>query len=291
MQIHPSPARASRRTGSFLLLALMLATLQYSVAAPSALAAPKPKPPKTSSISLVPTITSISIVNGNLLASGTVTAVIKGVTTTVPFTGVPVNIGLHNPQPPGAVCPVLDLSLGPINLNLLGLVVQTSPICLTVTAEPGQLLGDLLCAVGNLLNGGLSLSDILSGLGINDPITGAVILPGLSTTQLSQLTAGLTSLLNQALLQLLNAILTAINPGGSCGILHLVLGPLHLNLLGLVVDLDNCSGGPVTVDITAQTGRGNLLGNLLCELLGGGALSPGLTLGQILDRILSLLNQ
>jgi hypothetical protein len=49
----------------------------------------------------------------------------------------------------------------------------------------------------------------------------------------------------------------------SCPILHLVLGPLDLNLLGLVVHLDK-----VVLDITAQPGPGNLLGNLLCAVAG-----------------------
>jgi hypothetical protein len=48
---------------------------------------------------------------------------------------------------------------------------------------------------------------------------------------------------------------------GSCQILHLVLGPLDLNLLGLMVHLNQ-----VVLDITAQSGSGNLLGNLLCAV-------------------------
>src|SRR5919205_1240892 len=48
---------------------------------------------------------------------------------------------------------------------------------------------------------------------------------------------------------------------GSCQILHLELGPLDLDLLGLKVHLDK-----VVLDITAQPGPGNLLGNLLCSL-------------------------
>lgn len=48
---------------------------------------------------------------------------------------------------------------------------------------------------------------------------------------------------------------------GSCEILHLDLGPLDLNLLGLQVHLDE-----VVLDITAQAGSGNLLGNLLCSI-------------------------
>jgi hypothetical protein len=48
---------------------------------------------------------------------------------------------------------------------------------------------------------------------------------------------------------------------GTCQILHLELGPLDLNLLGLMVHLNQ-----VVLDITAQSGPGNLLGNLLCAV-------------------------
>jgi hypothetical protein len=105
--------------------------------------------------------------------SGTVTATIKGKTSTTPFT-VPVNISLAADQSAATDCPVL----GPINLDLLGLVVETSPICLQIVAHPGDgLLGDLLCAVGNLLNGGLSLDQILGGQGLLDSL-GVTLLPG-----------------------------------------------------------------------------------------------------------------
>jgi hypothetical protein len=49
----------------------------------------------------------------------------------------------------------------------------------------------------------------------------------------------------------------------SCAIVGLVLGPLHLDVLGLVIDLNR-----VVLDIVGQTGPGNLLGNLLCALTG-----------------------
>ncbi|HJQ73322.1 MAG TPA: hypothetical protein VJ814_00430 [Gaiellaceae bacterium] len=51
------------------------------------------------------------------------------------------------------------------------------------------------------------------------------------------------------------------NSNGTCTILDLTLGPLHLDLLGLVVDLNQ-----VHLTITGQTGNGQLLGNLLCGL-------------------------
>jgi hypothetical protein len=49
----------------------------------------------------------------------------------------------------------------------------------------------------------------------------------------------------------------------SCEILHLDLGPLFLDLLGLQVDLSR-----IVLDVTAQAGAGNLLGNLLCAVVG-----------------------
>jgi hypothetical protein len=51
-------------------------------------------------------------------------------------------------------CDILHLELGPLDLNLLGLVVHLDQIVLDITAEQGALLGDLLCAIANLLDGG-----------------------------------------------------------------------------------------------------------------------------------------
>jgi hypothetical protein len=59
-----------------------------------------------------------------------------------------------------AACNVLNLTLGPLNLNLLGLVVTLNQVHLNITAVPGSLLGDLLCDVANLLNSGGALSGL-----------------------------------------------------------------------------------------------------------------------------------
>ncbi len=71
---------------------------------------------------------------------------------------------------------------------------------------------------------------------------------------------------------------------GSCQILNLVLGPLDLDLLGLVVHLDT-----VHLNITADQGPGNLLGNLLCAVTGLLDNTGGLNL--LLGQIAGLLNQ
>jgi hypothetical protein len=237
--------------------------------------------PRPTGINLIPNLTSLTFSNGQLLAGGNVTTIVNGQTNLIPFSGVPVNISLAEDQTGAGACPILDLALGPITLDVLGLIVETSPICLQLTAYDGAgLLGDLLCSVAGLLNGGLNLEQILSGLG-----TGT--LPGLSTAQLGQLLPAVQNLLNGALANLLDAVVTGLERGNGqqCGVLHLELGPLNLNLLGLEVILDDCDGGPVVVDINAERGPGNLLGNLLCGLLRGGRLDLGATLEQILGLL------
>jgi hypothetical protein len=55
----------------------------------------------------------------------------------------------------------------------------------------------------------------------------------------------------------------------SCRVLNLILGPLDLNLLGLVVELYGPNrNSPVTVTITSFPGQG-VLGDLFCGLSGG----------------------
>lgn len=64
----------------------------------------------------------------------------------------------------GAACPILHLTLGPLDLNLLGLRIQLNQVNLDITAQsgPGNLLGNLLCDIANLLNGGGALGQIVN---------------------------------------------------------------------------------------------------------------------------------
>jgi hypothetical protein len=77
------------------------------------------------------------------------------------------------------------------------------------------------------------------------------------------------------------AVALPVTVQATCQILHLEIGPLDLNLLGLMVHLDQ-----VVLDITAVSGPGNLLGNLLCAI--AGLLDPG---PGPLGAIVALLNQ
>ena len=98
------------------------------------------------------TITSFAVNSaGQLVANGTFTgtAVVGGVTQTV--TDTPAS----TPLQATGTCRILDLTLGPLHLDLLGLVVDLNQVHLTITAQqgPGNLLGNLLCAVAHLLDG------------------------------------------------------------------------------------------------------------------------------------------
>ena len=105
-------------------------------------------------------ITRFATQNGQLVAIGTLTG-----TLTNTLTGVTQNVSqqvvLPVAQATGS-CTILDLTLGPLHLNLLGLVVDLNQVHLTITAQQGSgnLLGNLLCAVANLLNGGSPLTSL-----------------------------------------------------------------------------------------------------------------------------------
>lgn len=71
----------------------------------------------------------------------------------------------------------------------------------------------------------------------------------------------------------------------TCDILFLDLGPLSLDLLGLTLDLSQ-----IVLDVNAVGGAGNLLGNLLCAVVGlldGFALLSAIT--QLLENVNAIL--
>ncbi len=68
------------------------------------------------------------------------------------FVSIPINKGTV--QKAKANCQVLDLVLGPLDLNLLGLKVHLDKVVLNIVASSGAgaLLGNLICAVAGLLD-------------------------------------------------------------------------------------------------------------------------------------------
>src|SRR5215213_6738835 len=91
--------------------------------------------------------------------TGTLTDALGNVIGTV--TNVPVTIPVIGGS---GTCQILHLELGPLDLNLLGLMVHLDQVVLDITAQRGGgLLGDLLCGIANLLNSGSPLGS-LAGL-------------------------------------------------------------------------------------------------------------------------------
>jgi len=105
----------------------------------------------------------VQVVNGVLSAVGQLTGNVIDSTGAV---AGPVDQSITMPLQATATCEILNLTLGPLDLNLLGLAVHLSQVVLNITAVPGagNLLGNLLCAVANLLNGGGPLSTLLNGV-------------------------------------------------------------------------------------------------------------------------------
>ena len=94
-------------------------------------------------------ITRFAVQNGRLVALGTLNGVLTA-TTITPVVDFPVAL----PVAVQSTCDILHLELGPLDLDILGLVVHLDQIVLDIDAEaaPGNLLGNLLCAITHLLD-------------------------------------------------------------------------------------------------------------------------------------------
>jgi hypothetical protein len=97
--------------------------------------------------------------------------------------GTPTLVALR-PAPAGVMlaqattCQVLDVALGPINVNLLGAQVALGAVSLSINGQSGTPVGDLICAASDLLGnvaGVVNLLNSLLGLvtGLLGGLTGA----------------------------------------------------------------------------------------------------------------------
>lgn len=138
----------------------------------------------------------------------------------------------------GRACQILNLNLQQLNLVLLGLNVHLDRVHLVVTGQPGGgVLGSLFC---QLAHARASAARAAAARSMNTWLRRHPLKPLSFTVPVSPVTA--------------HAAVTA------CPVLDLILGPLNLNLLGLVVDLNQ-----VHLTITATPGGGTL-GDLFCGL-------------------------
>lgn len=158
------------------LLASSLALIAMMALTPTAFAAPTNAPATqvtnvvrgttTTGATLTATLSNIvfSNVNGVLTLTGT----LNGTLTTasgqvIPIVDQLISVAVTSTS---TTCPILNLVLGPLHLNLLGLVVDLSQVTLTITAVsgPGNLLGNLLCSVAHLLDSGASATALANAL-------------------------------------------------------------------------------------------------------------------------------
>jgi hypothetical protein len=128
---------------------------------------------------------------------------------------------------------------------------------------------------GGTLNGVFNIANFA----VND--AGQLVANGTFTGTLTDAAGTVTNLVNTTV----SSVVTNQATGGGCQILDLVLGPLHLDLLGLVVDLNQ-----VHLNITAQPGPGNLLGNLLCSVTHLLDNTGGSGLNAAIQNLLNILN-
>jgi hypothetical protein len=164
-------------------------------------------------------------------------------------------------QQQGTVCSILFLELGNLDLTLAGLhatlhaVDPTQPIRLRLSADDtGGILGRLFC---QLSQGGGVLSTNAkaktAALQLNRRLRARSILSARAIIYApSQANGGAGGA-------------SVYSPQGrsqvdECEVLHLILGPLHLELLGLIVDLNQ-------IDLNLTAVPGTLLGNIFCQLV------------------------
>ncbi len=208
-----------------------------------------------------------AVEGGKVVARGPVTATLTRSDGTTETLHQRVNLRVD----PTKNCQILDLHLAKLYLNLLGLQVRTSDINVKLTGDSKQALGKLFCKLSKGLTLGKNALAKRSAISLNKALDGHG-LPVLSMTapihvQQQESSDGSAARMSHSR-QASEGNIPPIPPG-SCEVLDLFLGPLHLDLLGLVVDLYGATpADAVRVHITADP-NGGVLGSTFCQLAGG----------------------
>jgi hypothetical protein len=236
-----------------LLLAVALGVAS-AVAAPASAA---DTPTRVGKFTMSTKITSVrAAAGGGLVARGVVVGRLNAGGTVI-RDKAPARFRVSQQQQNGS-CNILALRLAPVHLALLGIRVDTSHISLDLKARKrGGVLGRLFCTLANA----------------------EVRFPRTAVARINR------ELDEAPIATRSSAPVRVATHQGTCQILDLVLGPLHLDLLGLVVDLyGQTKSDPVHVSITGEPGHG-LLGDLLCSLAGGGNVNSLAQLQSLLQSL------
>lgn len=158
----------------------------------------------------------------------------------------------------GGSCNVLTLNLQQLNLQLLGLNLVSSAINLKITGRSSESLGALFCK----LSKGLKIASVASARAVAASLNHHLHGHPLHAIRLRAVLPVVSVQAAQA---------PPATPG--CKVLDLVLGPLNLDLLGLVVNLYGPDATkPVEVHVTADP-AGGILGSVFCRLASGQAVA------------------
>jgi hypothetical protein len=152
----------------------------------------------------------------------------------------------------GRQCSVLSLSIERLDLKLLGLNLTTSAINLDVKGDSNRTLGRLFCR----------LSRQLSLDGVKKKVTQSTVrsLNSALADRKTMPTVGFSGRITGR---------QATSAYAPCEVLNLVIGPVHIDLIGLLVDLyGKTKKDPVSAVVTADPNNG-ILGERFCELAGG----------------------
>jgi hypothetical protein len=209
---------------------VLLCALALLAFAPAASAA---APPKSGKLDVNIAITKFGVAHGKTTATGVATATLSDNAGRITRIKQPVSLAVKR----GGSCRILALVLDQLDLKLLGLNVHLDKVNLQITGQKrGGVLGSLFCKLAQTrVKGKVAAARALTKRVKHKPIRPlAFSVP-------------------------LRAV-AAQSPSPTCQVLTLVLGPLNLNLLGLVVDLNK-----VNLAITATRGQG-ALGDLFCQL-------------------------
>ena len=218
------------RASAVLTASLAVAILAGFVATASASA-----PGRASQLHVAVAVDRFAVEPHATTAHGTITANLtdqSGHTTTI---RAPIALSARS----GSACQILNLDLKQLNLVLLGLNVHLDQVHLVVTGQPnGGVLGSLFCRLARTK---VAADRAAIARTMNASLRSHPLKPMSFTVTLKPAT-------------------TASAPPAVCPVLDLTLGPLDLNLLGLVVNLNQ-----VHLTITATPGGGTL-GDLFCSL-------------------------
>ncbi|HEV7281658.1 MAG TPA: hypothetical protein VGN57_15760 [Pirellulaceae bacterium] len=224
-------------------------------------------------------VKDVDVVSGKLVANAELTLDVSG-RKLIRTVELPMEV-TATPDPMGGTCDILNLSIGPIWLDVLGLMVRLDdcnggPITVDIGADPaGGFLGELLCSIaGGMVDGG-DLQTIFDSLEVEAQVSFKLMIE----FALSEALGG--SLIDCKVVgndggKMHAAAKKPKQPRRVCPLLSLEIpNGVQLNLLGLTVETSG-----ICLDVWAKRGQGNLLGNLLCgltELLD----QPGNRVGQI----------